>query len=161
FKALLPQPADFADPFVEDVKVIREWDGEGAGDQFGWIARSIGDVDGDGAADFVTSAPTKNVGGENAGRVYAYSSRSGQLLWSADGRPGAQIGTGLESAGDPDGDGVADVIASAPGSETAYVYSGKDGHVLLTFHGEAKGDNFGNHVSSAGDIDHDGYADVF
>jgi hypothetical protein len=160
YAALLPTPEDFRNPFVEDVKLIREWDGEGANDQFGWIARSVGDVDGDGVPDFVTSAPTKAIGGEAAGRVYVYSTASGKLLWSVDGKPGDQLGTGVESAGDTDGDGVQDVIASAPGSDTAYVYSGKDGHVLLTLHGEAKGDNFGNHVSSAGDVDRDGRADV-
>ena len=48
FEALLPKPEDFANPFVEDVKVMREWDGEAANDQFGWIARNVGDVDGDG-----------------------------------------------------------------------------------------------------------------
>jgi Tetratricopeptide repeat/FG-GAP repeat/FG-GAP-like repeat len=160
FDALLPKPKDFTNPFVENVKIIREWDGESSNDQFGWIARSLGDVDGDGVADFVTSAPTKNINGDNAGRVYVYSTRTGKLLWSVDGKPEDQLGTGLESAGDTDGDGIQDVIASAPGSETANVYSGKDGHVLLTFHGEAKGDNFGNHVSSVGDIDHDGHADV-
>jgi len=160
FSALLPKPEDFANPFVENVKIIREWDGESANDQFGWIARGLGDVDGDGAADFVTSAPTRNAGGEQAGRVYVYSTRTGKLLWSVDGKAGDQLGTGLESAGDVDADGVQDVIASATGSDTAYAYSGKDGHVLLTFHGEAKGDNFGNHTSSVGDIDHDGHADV-
>jgi FG-GAP repeat/FG-GAP-like repeat/Tetratricopeptide repeat len=160
FAALLPKPGDFAHPFVEDVKIIREWDGEGANDQFGWIARGLGDVDGDGVPDFVTSAPTHGGGGEQAGRVYVYSTKSGKLLWSVDGKANDQLGTGVESAGDTDGDGVQDVIASAPGSDTAYVYSGKDGHVLLTFHGESKGDNFGNHVSSVGDIDRDGHADV-
>jgi hypothetical protein len=160
YTALLPKPEDFTNPFVEKVKIIREWDGEGANDQFGWIARSLGDLDGDGVADFVTSAPTKAIGGEQAGRVYVYSTASGKLLWSVDGKPGDQLGTGLESAGDTDGDGIQDVIASASGVDSAYVYSGKDGHVLLTFHGEAKGDNFGNHVSSIGDVDHDGYADV-
>jgi len=96
FAALLPTARDFEHPFVEDVHVIREWDGEAAGDQFGWIARVIGDVDGDGFNDFVTSAPTKNIGGpggDNAGRVYVYSGRSGALLWSADGAPGDQLGT--------------------------------------------------------------------
>jgi hypothetical protein len=57
FKAVLPQPDDFKDPFVEPVKIVAEWVGESANDQFGWIARSIGDVDGDKIADFVTSAP--------------------------------------------------------------------------------------------------------
>ncbi len=160
FNALLPRPEDFADPFVEPVKIIREWDGEAANDQFGWIARVLGDVDGDGVADFVTSAPTKNIGGENAGRVYVYSTRTGKLVWSVDGKPGDQLGTGVESAGDVDGDGIADVAAGAPNGDKAFVYSGKDGHVLLSFPGEAKGDMFGQHIATAGDIDHDGHADV-
>lgn len=160
YAALLPTPADFADPFVEPVRIIREFDGEAANDQFGWIARKLGDVDGDGAADFVTSAPTNAAGGASAGRVYAYSSRSGKLLWSVDGKPGDQLGTGVESAGDTDGDGIADVAAGAPGTGKAYVYSGKDGHVLLSFSAEDAKDQFGQHVTSAGDIDGDGHADV-
>lgn len=160
FKTLLPTLADFADPFVEPVKIVREFDGEAANDQFGWIARSLDDVDGDGVADFVTSAPTKDVGGANAGRIYVYSSRSGKLLWSVDGKPGNQLGSGVESAGDVDGDGVNDVVGGAPNGDKAYVYSSKDGHVLLSFTAEAKGDMFGTHVSTAGDIDHDGHADV-
>ncbi len=160
FAALLPTAADFADPFVEPVRIIREWDGEAANDQFGWIARKLGDIDGDGVADFVTSAPTKDIGGANAGRVYAYSSRSGKLLWSVDGKPGDQLGNGVESAGDADGDGIVDVAAGAPGSGHAYVYSGKDGHVLLSFTAEDPKDQFGQHVTSAGDFDRDGHADV-
>ena len=77
----------------------------------------------------------------------------------ADGKPGEQLGTGVESAGDVDGDGVQDVIAGAPYSGRAYVYSGKDGHVLFTLKAENDSDAFGQHVSSAGDVDHDGHAD--
>ena len=158
--ALLPKPADFENPFVEQVKIIREWDGESSNDQFGWIARKIGDVDGDDVADFVTSAPTKDIGGANAGRVYVYSTKSGKLLWTADGHPGDQLGTGIEAAGDTNRDGVHDVIASAPGAGKAYIYSGKDGHVLVTLTGESPSDRFGQHVSGAGDVNHDGFDDV-
>lgn len=160
FKALLPGPEDFQHPFVEDVKVVREWDGEAANDQFGWIARDMGDVDGDGVRDVVTSAPTKDVGGPNAGRVYVYSTRSGKLLWQVDGKPGDQLGIGVECAGDVDGDGVKDVIAASPFAGRAYVYSGRDGKVLLSFTAESKSDAFGRHVATAGDVDHDGHADV-
>ena len=160
FRALLPVAADFADPFVEPVTVIREWDGEAANDQFGWIARVIGDVDRDGVPDIVTSAPTRNIGGASAGRVYVYSTKSGKLLWSVDGHPGDQLGSGVEAAGDTNHDGIPDVVASAPGAGKAYVYSGKDGHTLLTFSAEKTTDHFGQHVSGVGDIDGDGYADV-
>jgi tetratricopeptide (TPR) repeat protein len=160
FAALLPQPADFAHPFVEPVKVIHELDGENQGDQFGWIARSLGDVDGDGVADFVTSAPTWAGTGKDAGRVYVYSGKTGKLLWKADGAPADELGTGVELAGDTNQDGVPDVVAGAPSGGRAYIYSGKDGHVLQTLIAEAKPDTFGRHVTFAGDIDHDGYDDV-
>jgi hypothetical protein len=160
FAAILPKPSDFTNPFVEPVKIIREFDGEAAGDQFGWIARQIGDVDGDGMPDFVTSAPTKNAGGANAGRVYVYSSKSGKLLWSVSGRPGDQLGIGLEAAGDANHDGIPDVVASAPGAGKAYIYSGKDGKLLVTMTAEDPNDEFGRHVSGLGDVNRDGSADV-
>lgn len=160
FSALLPTAADFANPFVEPVKIIREWDGEASNDQFGWIARQIGDVDGDGVADFVTSAPTKDIGGAQAGRVYVYSTKTGKLLWTADGHPGDQLGSGIEAAGDTNRDGVPDVIASAPGAGKAYIYSGRDGRVLVTLTGESPSDRFGQHVAGAGDMNQDGFADV-
>jgi FG-GAP repeat protein/VCBS repeat protein/tetratricopeptide repeat protein len=160
FTALLPVEADFRDPFVEPVKILHEWDGEAMNDQFGWIARNAGDVDRDGVADVVTSAPTRNVGGASAGRVYLYSTRTGRLLWHVDGHQGDELGTGVESAGDTNGDGTPDVVASAPGAGRAYVYSGVDGRVLLTFSARATDKAFGQHASGVGDIDGDGHADV-
>jgi hypothetical protein len=160
FAALLPTRKDFDNPFVEPVTIIREWDGEAANDQFGWIARNIGDVDGDGVADVVTSAPTNSAGGDSAGRIYVYSAKSGKLLWTADGHTGDQLGIGVEAAGDTNGDGIPDVIASAPGGGYANVYSGVDGRVLLTLKAEHLTDNFGQHASGVGDVDHDGFADV-
>jgi TPR repeat/FG-GAP repeat/FG-GAP-like repeat len=158
FKALLPTPADFEQPFVEPVKIIREWRGESAGDQFGWIARNIGDVDGDGVNDIVTSAPTH--GGHN-GRIYVYSVGTGRLLWSADGKPGDELGSGVEGLGDTNGDGIPDVAASGPsGSGVAYIYSGRDGKILQSFKSSRKDELFGNHISGVGDIDGDGYADL-
>lgn len=160
FTALLPKPEDFANPFVEEAKIIREWDGEAAQDQFGWIARDLGDVDGDRVHDIVTSAPTKDLGGARAGRVYVYSTKGGKLLWKVDGRPGDQLGLGIEAAGDTNQDGTPDVVASAPGAGRAYIYSGKDGTVLQTFQAEDKADTFGNHVSGVGDVNGDGSPDV-
>jgi hypothetical protein len=160
YKRLRPTDADFADPFVEPVRILREWRGEAANDQFGWIARNLGDVDGDRVADVVTSAPTKAVGGANAGRIYVYSTGTGSLRWIADGQPGDRLGIGVEAAGDTNRDGMPDVIASAPGGGYAKVYSGADGRVLLTLRAEDKGDSYGRHVAGVGDVDRDGCADV-
>jgi hypothetical protein len=160
FARLRPMDDDFRDAFVEPVKVLREWRGESANDQFGWIARNIGDVDGDGLPDVVTSAPTKAIGGAGSGRIYVYSTGSGALLWSADGQPGDRLGIGVEGAGDTNHDATPDVIASAPGGGYAKVYSGRDGRVLQTMKAEDRSDAFGRHVSGVGDVDGDGYSDV-
>jgi hypothetical protein len=160
FARLLPTRQDFDDPFVEPVKIIREWDGESGNDQFGWIARNIGDVDGDGVPDIVTSAPTSGVGGEKAGRIYVFSTRTGKLLWAANGQKGDELGTGVEAAGDTNGDGIPDVIASAPGGGYARVYSGRDGRVLLNMKAEGPTDDFGRHAAGVGDVNRDGFADV-
>jgi hypothetical protein len=160
FARLRPTDADFANAFVEPVTIIREWRGESANDQFGWIARNLGDVDGDRLGDIVTSAPTKAIGGASAGRIYVYSSGTGSLLWTADGQPGDQLGLGVESAGDTNKDGMPDVVASGPGGGYAKVYSGNDGRVLLTLHAEDRADTFGRHVAGVGDVDGDGHDDV-
>jgi hypothetical protein len=159
YAALLPAQEDFDHPFVEKVRILREWRGEAAGDQFGWIARMIGDTDGDGVDDFVTSAPDRANGGAKAGRVYVYSGKDGHLLWQFDGHAGDELGSGIEAGGDIDGDGIPAVLASAPKLDTLYALSGKDGHVLLTLHGKPH-ENFGQHVASLGDIEGNGHAAI-
>lgn len=160
FSRLLPRPEEFANPFVEHVNVLHEWDGEAKGGQFGWIARSIGDVDGDNVKDVATSAPTYPVNGQPAGRVYVYSGKTGKLLWTQTGSGSDRLGIGIEGAGDTNRDAIPDVIAAAPGAGKAYVYSGKDGKILLTLGAGDPNEGFGRHTSRAGDVNGDGYGDV-
>ncbi len=155
---LLPSKADFAKPFVEDVRVIHEWHGDAANDQFGWVARGVGDVDKDGVADFVTSAPFKGSSGAPAGRIYLYSSKGGRLLWTVDGAPGERLGLTIEAAGDVNRDGTPDVVATGPGTGKGYVYSGGDGAVLLTLTGPAGAAL--SAIATAGDANGDGHADL-
>jgi hypothetical protein len=157
---LRPAEADFANPFVEPTEILREWRGTSPNEQFGWIARNIGDVDGDRVPDVVTSAPTKQIGGANAGRVYVFSTASGSELWTADGKPGDQLGLGVEAAGDVDADQIPDVVASAPGGGYVKVFSGRDGKVILTLQGDGPNEMFGRHVAGIGDVDSDGHADL-
>lgn len=160
FVALQPRAEDFEDPFVEPTRVLHVWDGEAAQDQFGWIARNIGDVDGDGIADLTTSAPTKSLDGQiNSGRVYTYSGASGQLLWARDGQSGDFLGQGIEAAGDVNGDGIPDVAAGAPGGDRVDVYSGRNGATVLSVDGE-EGEQFGGTVSDIGDLNGDGHDDI-
>ena len=157
FSKLLPTKEDFANPFVEDTKILREWQGEATNDQFGWIARAVGDVDKDGAIDFVTCAPFKTVGGASAaGRIYLYSTKTGRLLWQVDGAANDQLGRTLEAAADVNRDGVPDVVATGGGK--AHVFSGRDGKPILTVGSPGKLP-LGS-AAGAGDVNKDGYADI-
>ncbi|MBL0108091.1 MAG: FG-GAP repeat protein [Ignavibacteria bacterium] len=83
---------------------------------------------------------------------------------------GDQFGYSVSSAGDVNSDGYADLIVGAPFNDAgglnagrAYIYfggsiinSGVD--VILT--GLAASDRFGFYVSTAGDVNGDGYSDV-
>ena len=164
FAGMLPALLEGSDVFVEAPRVIHTFVGESPGDQFGWVGRKVGDLDGDGVIDFATSAPTSSAGGRASGRVYVYSTRTGELLFQRDGKPGEQLGNGLAGAGDVDGDGTPDVVAGAPGSGraagAAYVFSGVDGRTLIALRGGQVADRFGVKVCGVGDVNGDGRDDV-
>lgn len=159
FALLFPEKASFTKPFVEKVRIIHEWRGESAGDEFGWIARAIGDVDGDRVTDVVVSATQNAPFGATRGLLYVYSGKSGRQLWRNIGENGWLLGLSVEAAGDVDGDGTPDVVAGAPGALHALVYSGRDGRELLRVTGDSTESGFGGAVSGVGDVDHDGHAD--
>jgi len=136
--------------------------GEGAGDKAGTQARGGMDLNGDGFVDLVVSAPGA---GDDAGRVYEVR---GPLLgevgledtWTAvDGSSGAELGVGLASLGDVDGDGYDDVLAGAPGAGQAWLLSGPDLATASVISGEEAGDEAGHAVSRLGDFDGDGEDD--
>lgn len=160
YKDLFFQARDFVEPFVEPVDIVHEWRGENKGDMFGWIARKVGDVDGDGVSDIVTSAASFSVDGQGAGKVYVYSGKTGKLLWSKTGEKGESLGAGLESAGDVNGDGVGDVIAGSPQSGKAYVFEGRTGRLIWALSAGEPGARFGRGTAFAGDLDGDGCGDI-
>lgn len=163
FTALVPPPLAEDELFVEPTEILHMWYGENANDEFGWVARRIGDIDGDDVQDFVATAPSF---GSGAGKIYVYSSQSGALKFSRAGQAGARLGNGAAGAGDVNRDGIPDVVVGAPRNQgdsnrgAAFVYSGKDGEVLHQFQGRSGGDQFGYKVCGIGDIDADGHADV-
>ena len=162
YRELFPTKEQFAAPFAEaNAEIIHEWQGEAASDQFGWVARRIGDVDDDGVWDFVTSAPTNREGGTNAGKIYVYSGQSGALLWSAIGSEvNGQLGMSAESAGDVNNDGIPDVVSGAPFANQVYVYSGRDGSLIHQWQGSDSAGVFGRDVKGVGDLNGDGHCDV-
>lgn len=154
----------------------------GEGDQLFGTSVALADVNGDGFADLIVGAPA-SFGG--AGRIYVFypfasndpdgvtltgnaTGTSTQLSGDED-HPG--FGTAV-AAGDITGDGLADVVASAIGSDTldgrVYVFNATRRFGLLAptvfsadavITPEAGGTHFGQSVA-VGDVNGDGFEDV-
>lgn len=155
-------PVAATGPFVEtDVHVIHTLHGENIGDAFGWVGANLGDLDGDGAADFGVTAPF--FGGDEArGKVYIYSGRSGKLLNEVVGEPNSRTGYALNSAGDFNRDGTPDYVIGGFGRPgQVQVYSGQDHSLLLELaNPQAAPQAFGVSVANAGDVNGDEQADL-
>lgn len=164
FGALLPPMLEGSEAFVEKPRVLHTFIGEAGGDQFGWVVRNVGDLDGDGVMDFATSAPTHSGLAPNAGRVYVYSSKSGKLLYKIDGQAGMRLGSSLAGNVDFDGDGTPDIFAGAPGSGqlpgSAQVHSGRDGSLIMRASAGEAADGFGTSVCGCEDLDGDGRGEL-
>jgi len=138
------------------------------GSKLGMMFLSVlGDVDGDGVPDVYASDWSNTAKGQSTGRVYVYSGKSGKPLFALTGETeGEGFGTTQSIAGDVDGDGHADLIVgswqyagAAISGGRAYLYSGKDAHLIRTYTCKTPGDTFGFDAVALGDVDRDGTAD--
>lgn len=164
FALLTPAPAAAQVPALE-------FFGTSEGASLGSTVERIGDVNGDGLADFALGAPSANVTFllpfpvpvDDVGRVTIHSGSNGEELWSAAGpiSAGSQFGAAITDAGDVNGDGRDDVLIGAPTADglvadsgAAYLYSGSDGVLLRTFLGSQTGEAYGSALC-AGELDGD------
>jgi hypothetical protein len=143
---------------------------------FGSSVSTAGDVNGDGYADAFVGANLYDDGEENEGRAYVYHGSAAGLStmagWTAEGdQLSASFGSSVSTAGDVNGDGYADVLIGANSYSNgevsegrAYLYYGSAAGLSTTAdwitEGNQDGADFGRSVSTAGDINGDGYADV-
>lgn len=142
--------------------------GEHAGDGYGYYVAPIGDVNADGYPDLSVTSFTSAAAGPNSGRVYVYL--GGETLRQAPdltltGNAGDFYGFAISTAGDLNGDGYADFAIGAPGVGTGRAeifFGGPTLHAApdVTLRGQADGERFGYPLTSVGDVNGDGFADL-
>ena len=151
-----------------DGSILYTFNGDAAGDSFGYSVSGAGDVNNDGYADIVVGALNNDNNGSNAGQVKVFSGQNGSVLYTVLGDgAGDNLGMSVSDAGDVNSDGYDDVILGAgrddnsgTDSGSARVVSGSNGAVLYVFNGDSSGDYLGEGVAGAGDVDNDTYADL-
>jgi len=155
-----------------------DWTGESnqgnAG--LGYALSTAGDVNNDGYSDLIVGAPWYDGGQADEGAAFVYYGSSTGLgstrAWSVESnQSGAHFGAAVSIAGDVNGDDYADVIVGAPdydggqtGEGAAFVYHGSATGLDSTHAWSAESNqseaHFGVAVSTAGDVNEDGYSDV-
>ncbi|MBV6479509.1 MAG: hypothetical protein HGGPFJEG_02283 [Ignavibacteria bacterium] len=144
------------------------FNGLNTGDQFGYSVSTAGDVNGDGYDDIVIGASFFS---SNTGRAYIFygglSMNTVADLTMTGEATNNYFGISVSEAGDVNGDGYSDVIIGANGYSSftgrAYIFFGgvsMNNIIDVTMTGEAANDFFGRSVSTAGDVNGDGYSDV-
>ena len=140
-----------------------------------WVG-TAGDVNGDGYSDVVSGADLFDNGQSNEGRAFCWmggpTGLSASPAWMVEGnQAGALMGKPIESAGDVNGDGFSDVIVSARNFDNGqtdegqvYIYLGSPFGLETSPAWSAEGNQamgtFGSQVSTAGDVNGDGFSDI-
>ena len=165
-----------------------ELDGVTSGDDSGSAVSGVGDVNGDTIQDFIIGAPQYPSGSGRAYVLFGkttnwpssilFSTLNGTNGFEIDGEAvGDYLGNSVSGAGDVNGDGVADLLIGAYGSASytgkSYVIFGKrtpwssplsvsalNGTNGFRLDGISSYDNSGISVSTAGDVNGDGIADL-
>lgn len=141
---------------------------------FGYDVADAGDVNNDGYDDILISVASYDAGFSHVGIVFLYlgsaTGLNSSASWNASDYDGeSNYGYSLSAAGDVNGDGFDDVIVGAyatgfDGQGCVYVFHGKPGGLQNTSAwvdcGGPDGALQGRSISSAGDVNGDGYYDI-
>ncbi|MBP7146720.1 MAG: thrombospondin type 3 repeat-containing protein [Acidobacteria bacterium] len=139
------------------------------GDGFGLAAALLSPPTGHAGADSVKLAVGMpfDPASSGAGSVRLYDLRGEPIGFLGEGEPGDEFGRSLSWSGDLDGDGSADLIVGAPGSDLGgapdmgawYAFSGTELRDLSK--GAQPGERFGQRIFVARDASGDGLPDLF
>jgi hypothetical protein len=158
-------------------------EGNQAGAAFGYSVATAGDVNGDGYSDVIVGALLYHNGETEEGRVWVWHGSEDGLSethnWRAESNETeAALGISVATAGDVNRDGYADIIVGAHRfththveQGAAFIWLGSADGVNGGFNGTPTNAHrhleinqvtarFGHSVSTAGDVNGDGYADV-
>ncbi|HLG22699.1 MAG TPA: integrin alpha [Candidatus Manganitrophaceae bacterium] len=161
---------------------------EGAGPryEFGFSVSKMGDFDKDGVSDFLVGAPGASPAGlAQAGSVFIYSGKTGEVLRRFDGeQPLDAFGIDVIGGFDFNADGYPDIVIGSPYADpfpfeipphngvpspnpvgrsaagSVFIFSGKDGGLLLRLNGQSPHDHFGRMMEVVGDITGDGVPEL-
>lgn len=160
FNYRVPFSVDPKKPFVEPLVVLHDLYGELTEGRFGWSAADMGDVDGDGVADFAVGAPLHTDQFKQGGKVYVFSGNNGREIHGASASDDELMGWSIGLTGDVNKDGKRDFWAAAPGQNgltgAVYVMTCADGVQLKRLPGQGTNDRFAEFVCPLGDLDGDG-----
>ena len=140
----------------------------------GWSVSGGGDINGDGFSDIVVGVPNYDNGQSDEGAAFIYYGSLTGLSTTPDeilesNQANANFGYSVANAGDINGDGYSDVIVGSPKFQNGefdegavLVYHGSSSSLVLfdTLESNLTNTFLGWSVSTAGDVNADGYSDI-
>ncbi len=153
----------------KDYSLIYRFDGNKFNEQVGYSVANAGDTNNDGTNDIIIGTNYYDSIYPDNG-AYVYSGKDGTLIYHVTAPPDTthkDFGRVVSSAGDFNGDGFDDFIITSyrePVNEvnrgSGFIYSGKNGRLLLRLDGTMEKGFFGESVAPIGDLNQDGLDDI-